>query len=676
MGERMDKRIRFYIYWILGLVFLGACAPGDKEDVYTEMRAFEDFSRINGDSVAIVPRKVRLKALQKMEEAKDSLVKYNYLAMTLKTYLITSQLDSAQIVIQQIHAFIERQHSSSQMADLESECFNMKGNIFARVGNMDSAEICFRKAYELRMRGTRIEVVPDILMNLADANNRLGKLDIGAAWYRRALLMCDSLHIASTKKPPIYYGLAQVYVTMRDFEQCDYYYNLAGESYDSMLPYEKYIYLNNRGTSYYYREDYQTAIKYFQKVIDLVEGYADMSFELNLGRLNLGDCYLQLNMVDLAVKYINECQLFFEEMGVSTALYYIDTQKIELALLQKDFQEARRLLSESVVPPGIDPDMVHIRNKYLQQFYEETGNYKRAYHYLQRNNQLDDSIRNERVRMRTADLTLRYQQDSTLIAHRVLLQEQKNKVLVLRQTQFVVFAVAVVSILTAVFLYLYSKKKRALLLARNHRTVSTLRLENIRNRLSPHFIFNMLNREMAERNVEEKQELSSLVKLMRRNLELAEQLCVTLAEELDFVKTYINLERRSLGPDFHSELKIEKDVQPEQIRIPSMMIQIPVENAVKHALREKEGERNLWVSVCRRGNGICIKITDNGGGYRPDSRNRGTGTGMKVIMQTIQILNNKNKEAIDVLVHNVSLQSGEMGCEVTFWLPDNYDYRI
>lgn len=676
MGERMDKRIRFYIYWILGFVLLGACAPGDKEDVYTEMRAFEDFSHINGDSVAIVPRKVRLKAFQKMEEAKDSLVKYNYLAMTLKTYLITSQLDSAQIVIQQIHDFIERQHSSSQMADLESECFNMKGNIFARVGNMDSAEICFRKAYELRMRGTRIEVVPDILMNLADANNRLGKLDIGAAWYRRALLMCDSLHIASTKKPPIYYGLAQVYVTMRDFEQCDYYYNLAGESYDSMLPYEKYIYLNNRGTSYYYREDYQTAIKYFQKVIDLVEGYADMSFELNLGRLNLGDCYLQLNMVDLAVKYINECQLFFEEMGVSTALYYIDTQKIELALLQKDFQEARRLLSESVVPPGIDPDMVHIRNKYLQQFYEETGNYKRAYHYLQRNNQLDDSIRNERVRMRTADLTLRYQQDSTLIAHRVLLQEQKNKVLVLRQTQFVVFAVAVVSILTAVFLYLYSKKKRALLLARNHRTVSTLRLENIRNRLSPHFIFNVLNREMAERNVEEKQELSSLVKLMRRNLELVEQLCVTLAEELDFVKTYINLERRSLGPDFHSELKIEKDVQPEQIRILSMMIQIPVENAVKHALREKEGERNLWVSVCRRGNGICIKITDNGGGYRPDSRNRGTGTGMKVIMQTIRILNNKNKEAIDVLVHNVSLQSGEMGCEVTFWLPDNYDYRI
>ena len=676
MRKGLNRQIRFYICLVIGLMVLGACVPEDIETICTEMKAFERFSRINGDSLAIVPRKIRTEALRRMEQAKDSLAKYNYLAMVMKTYLVTTQLDSAQMMIRRLSSFIEGQEEVPGMADLESECFNMKGNVFARMGKMDSAEFCFRRSYERRMKGTKVEVIPDILMNLADASNRLGKLNVGAAWYRKALLMCDSLHLSSSKKPPIYYGLAQVYVTMRDFDLCDYYYNLAGESYDSMLPYEKYIYLNNRGTSYYYREDYRTAIEYFRKVVGLVEGYSDMNFELNLGRMNLGDCYLQLHEADSAVKYINECQPFFEKMDVKAALYYIDTQRIKLELMQEDFQEARRLLSRSMVPVGIDPDMVHIRNKYLQQFYEETGNYKSAYYYLRRNNQLDDSIRNERVRMHTADLTLRYQQDSTLMAHRVLLQEQKNEMLVLRWTQVAVFAIAVIAILTAFFLYLYSKKKRALLLARNHRTVSTLRLENIRNRLSPHFIFNVLNREMAERNVEGKQELSSLVKLMRRNLELAEQLCVTLAEELDFVKTYINLERRSLGPDFHSELKIEKDVQPEQIRIPSMMIQIPVENAVKHALREKEGERNLWVSVCRRGSGICIKITDNGGGYRPDSRNRGTGTGMKVIMQTIQILNNKNKEAIDVLVHNVSLQSGEMGCEVTFWLPDNYDYGI
>lgn len=107
-----------------------------------------------------------------------------------------------------------------------------------------------------------------------------------------------------------------------------------------------------------------------------------------------------------------------------------------------------------------------------------------------------------------------------------------------------------------------------------------------------------------------------------------------------------------------------------------MLIQIPVENAVKHALRGKEGERRLWITVTRTANAISIKVTDNGGGYRPNSRNRGTGTGMKVIMQTIQILNMKNKETIDVSVHNVLLDSGETGCEVAFLLPDKYDYTI
>ena len=181
---------------------------------------------------------------------------------------------------------------------------------------------------------------------------------------------------------------------------------------------------------------------------------------------------------------------------------------------------------------------------------------------------------------------------------------------------------------------------------------------------------------MVNREEKEQRELASLVKLMRRNLELAEQLCVTLSEELDFVNTYIDLERRSLGLHFHPVIEIAEDVHPEQVLLPSMMIQIPVENAIKHALRDKEGERNLWITVNRRQNVICIQITDNGGGYRPDSRNRGTGTGMKVVMQTIQILNMKNKEVIDVAIHNVTLKTGEVGCEVTFLLPDKYDYKI
>lgn len=677
--QPMLNKTRIKEFVCLGLTALlvfAACTPKEQQAERSEMEAYEAFFREKGDSVSIVPRRVRTQALQRMRETTDSLARFNYLAVASKTCLMSSDIDSARLLVHQIEEFTERQPFSPQLADLQSDCFNMKGNIFARTGCMDSAEVCFRKSYERRMQGTKMEVVPDILMNLADASNKLGKLDVGAAWYRRALLLCDSLNITSAKKPPIYYGLAQIYVALRDFEQCDYYYNLASQSYESMLPFEKHFYLNNRGISYYFRGDYDTAISYFKRVIDLTMNYPDMVFEQNLGWLNLGDCFLQINEADSAAKYIRKCRPFFQKTGIAPALYYLDTQDIELALLCKDFSKARSILARSVTPPDIDPGMVSIRNQYLQQYHEETGNYKLAYAYLKENNRLDDSVRNERVELRTADLALRYQQDSTLMAHKVLIQKKENELLTLRQTRLGVLAVAVIALLVAVFLYLYNRKKRDLLMAHNRRTVSTLRLENIRNRLSPHFIFNVLNQEMLSRKEAEQKELASLVKLMRRNLELAEQLCVTLEEELDFVKTYLDLERRSLGTAFRPVIEISEDVDPAQVWLPSMMIQIPVENAVKHALRDKEGERNLWISVYRRPHGICIKITDNGGGYRPDSRNRGTGTGMKVIMQTIQILNMKNKEAIDVAVHNVPLPSGETGCEVTFLLPYKYDYRI
>ena len=67
---------------------------------------------------------------------------------------------------------------------------------------------------------------------------------------------------------------------------------------------------------------------------------------------------------------------------------------------------------------------------------------------------------------------------------------------------------------------------------------------------------------------------------------------------------------------------------------------------------------------------------DNGGGYRFSSANRGTGTGMKVIMQTLQILNQKNRKSINVAIHNISLPSGETGCQVSFHLPHQYDYTL
>lgn len=176
----------------------------------------------------------------------------------------------------------------------------------------------------------------------------------------------------------------------------------------------------------------------------------------------------------------------------------------------------------------------------------------------------------------------------------------------------------------------------------------------------------------------ESKNLIGLTKLIRRNLELTDCLAVSLADELEFVDTYVDLEKESLGDDFHFQQELDERIDLQAVKVPSMLLQIPVENAIKHGLRLKEGKRLLIIKVSRLDDGqVDIVVCDNGGGYRPVSVNRGTGTGMKVITQTIQLLNAYNPRPILVKINNVVVgDENEMGCEVRFVVPLNYSFQF
>ena len=79
---------------------------------------------------------------------------------------------------------------------------------------------------------------------------------------------------------------------------------------------------------------------------------------------------------------------------------------------------------------------------------------------------------------------------------------------------------------------------------------------------------------------------------MRLNLRLTEKLCITLAEEIDFVRTYLDLEQERFGSSLQTEIRIDPQINADQFELPSMMIQIPVENAIKHGLRDKRAKND------------------------------------------------------------------------------------
>ena len=230
---------------------------------------------------------------------------------------------------------------------------------------------------------------------------------------------------------------------------------------------------------------------------------------------------------------------------------------------------------------------------------------------------MDDSIRNDRIRMRVAETDLRYKQDTTLMKQRLFIQKQQSDMRSLELSVYIWILVCVILLTIAAFIYFYQKKQRAFLLAETRNKIISLRMENIRNRVSPHFIFNTLNRVISHYSQSDSsyKELYNLIKIMRLNLRLTEKLCITLAEEIDFVRTYLDLEQERFGSSLQTEIRIDPQINADQFELPSMMIQIPVENAIKHGLRDKEGEKRLSITVFRQDGNIIISIEDNGTGF-------------------------------------------------------------
>lgn len=628
------------------------------------------------DSLSKNPSYVCTLTVGQMRTTTDSVAYYHYLVLLAKAYMFKSEMGSARLCMNKAEAFCDKSRLSPLVNDLYAEIYNMRGNLYARQGLLDSSVVCFQKAFDYRMKGDDKTVLPDISINLADAFVRTGHYDKGAMWYRKSLFYSDSLGVPEDKRFPAYYGLAQVYMELRDFPSCDYYYDMAARHYDKMMPFEKHIYLNNRGNSYYFRADYPKALEIFRKSLLLARSYPDMIFEEHLTEMNLGETFLLMDQTDSAAYYLDLCGDFFRSIKNQSALYYLDTQLIELALKQNNLPLARKRMAEAIKPDYIEPNMQHIRNRYLQHYFEEEGDFKQAYYYQMKNQRIDDSTRNERIKMRTAEIDLKYSQDTTLMKQKIFIQKKENEVLALNQTLYIWVLVSICIFILVIFIYLYNKKQQYLLQMKSQSMITALRMENIRNRVSPHFIFNILNREMGCYTDEQAGNMRGLVKLMRRNLELTEQLCVTMSEELNFVNTFVDLERKALGDNFILSTSIDADINLDQEILPSMMIQIPVENALKHALKDKEGLKKLWIDIKKTDTGICIKIRDNGGGYRANSANHGTGTGMKVILQTIQLLNANNKKHIDISMVNVQVEGGETGYEFTVTLPQVYDYNL
>ncbi len=159
-------------------------------------------------------------------------------------------------------------------------------------------------------------------------------------------------------------------------------------------------------------------------------------------------------------------------------------------------------------------------------------------------------------------------------------------------------------------------------------------LAALRSRIDPHFLFNTLNsiasliREDPARAEEATLQLSSL---FRYALQAHRQPVVTLAEELEVVRRYLDIERLRLG----DRLSVEIDVEPglAQLEVPPLCLQPLVENAVKHGIGPSVTGGSIRVRGWREGPCTLLTVANTGGGH---SDRAGTGEGLDNVRRRLR----------------------------------------
>jgi two-component system LytT family sensor kinase len=165
-------------------------------------------------------------------------------------------------------------------------------------------------------------------------------------------------------------------------------------------------------------------------------------------------------------------------------------------------------------------------------------------------------------------------------------------------------------------------------------------LKALRAQVNPHFLFNSLNT-IADLIVTDPPKAEAmtvlLAKVFRHVLMHSDQQLTRVAEEMEFLRTYLRIEEVRFG----ARLRVRMDVDPavSEDEIPSLILQPVVENAIKHGLAPKIGDGQLSIRADRHGEFVRLAVEDDGVGAAAETATpKSNGLGLKIIADRLRTL--------------------------------------
>lgn len=414
--------------------------------------------------------------------------------------------------------------------------------------------------------------------------------------------------------------------------------------------------LNSIGNIYKMLEQYDLAIEKFEQSM-ILEKALDNKLGLAINHQNLGECLEAQGKLELALQNFRKSLVYNEiidsEKGKIICNYSIAHVYVHLgnvteavSILQSHLKRAKSLGDQKIVTTiyinlgwalirlgDYDAAQINLEkalslantyenndeiaeaNKFLSELWIKRDNYEKGMHYYQEHKKYEERITNSLNLRYVNDMILRYETEMKTNQLERLAEENESVRLRLRKNRIILIIIAIfLALLIGILYILYRQSK-----LKAEKKLLTLEQSMLRSQMNPHFLFNSLNSiKLYIINNEKKNAvhyLNKFSKLVRKILEASSQKEISLADELETVTLYMNIENIRFSNEIKFTIDIANGIDPHTIKIPSLILQPFLENALWHGLSAKEGDKNIDLEVRKGKKGfIEIRITDNGVG--------------------------------------------------------------
>jgi sensor histidine kinase YesM len=212
--------------------------------------------------------------------------------------------------------------------------------------------------------------------------------------------------------------------------------------------------------------------------------------------------------------------------------------------------------------------------------------------------------------------------------------------------------------------------------------IAEMKISSLQSQMNPHFIFNSLNsiKLYIIKNDKEKAVyyLNKFSKLIRKILSASREKEVSLSEEIDTIKLYANIENIRFKNEIKFSLNIQEGLNLSTIKIPPLILQPFIENAIWHGLSSKKGVKELHVNIEKNAdNYIEISIIDNGIGRKKSTEiknkklHKKSSIGLKLTEERLLTFSKKFKNKHQLSIVDLYKDNKPIGTKIILFLPIN-----